>query len=208
MAGYVGAGAGCSSAVFEVAGTGVAVVTAGAGGTALAAVEGTAAAAAVVVCTCCGTPLSRYSTSATPQGPHRAELKIETLNLQPNPNSSLFHRTCVRIRQFAVSSWLLLLWLWLLLLLLRRCSSNNSGLLLLLGGVERGVLVVPRKYKVAHCTAARCTGCTSLCRRHTPPCTWRTRPGPGWSGPRGTGASVGSKHHPFNHNNNEQCHNK
>ena len=104
MAGYVGAGAGCSSAVCEVAGTGVAVVTAGAGGTALAAVEGTAAAAAVVVCTCCGTPLSRYSTSATPQGPHRAELKIETLNLEPNPNSSLFHRTCVRIRQFAVSS--------------------------------------------------------------------------------------------------------
>ena len=105
MAGYVGAGAGCSSAVFEVAGTGVAVVTAGAGGTALAAVEGTAAAAAVVVCTCCGTPWSRYSTSATPRGPHRAELKIETfLNLEPNPNSSLFHRTCVRIRQFAVSS--------------------------------------------------------------------------------------------------------
>ena len=85
MAGYVGAGADCI-----VTGTGVAVVTAVAAGTALAAVEGTAAAAAVVVCTCCGTPLSRYSTSATPRGPHRAELKIETLNLQPNPNSSLF----------------------------------------------------------------------------------------------------------------------
>ena len=86
MADCVGAGADCI-----VTGTGVAVVTAGAAGTALAAVEGTAAAAAaVVVCTCCGTPLSRYSTSSTPQGPHRAELKLKTLNLQPNPNSSLF----------------------------------------------------------------------------------------------------------------------
>ena len=199
MAGYVGAGADCI-----VTDTGVAVVTAVAAGTALAAVEGTAAAAAVVVCTCCGTPLSRYSTSATPRGPHRAELKIETLNPgRPNrriwQNWSPCHRTCMRIRQFGVSSWLLLLWLWLLLLL-RCCGSTNSGLLLLLGGVERGVLVVPRKYKVAHCTAARCTGCTSLCRHHTPPCTWRTRPGPGWSGPRGTGASAGSKHQPFNHN--------
>ena len=73
MAGYVGAGADCI-----VTGTGVAVVTAVAAGTALAAVEGTAAAAAVVVCTCCGTPLSRYSTSSTPRDPHRAELKRET----------------------------------------------------------------------------------------------------------------------------------
>ena len=76
------AGADCSSAVCGVAGTGagfVTVVTAGAGGTALAAaaaavVEGTAA---EVVCTCCGTPWSRYSTSAMPRGPHRAELKID-----------------------------------------------------------------------------------------------------------------------------------
>ena len=72
------AGADCSSAVCGVAGTGAGFVTAGAGGTALAAaaavVEGTAA---EVVCTCCGTPWSRYSTSAMPRGPHRAELKID-----------------------------------------------------------------------------------------------------------------------------------
>ena len=75
------AGADCSSAVCGVAGTGAGFVTAGAGGTALAAaaVEGTAAA---VVCTCCGTPWSRYSTSAMPRGPHRAELKIDLFPIQ------------------------------------------------------------------------------------------------------------------------------
>ena len=74
------AGADCSSAVCEVAGTGVGFVTAGAGGTALAAAADVEGTAAVVVCTCCGTPWSRYSTSAMPRGPHRAELKIKTLN--------------------------------------------------------------------------------------------------------------------------------
>ena len=82
-AGCGGAGADCSSAVCGVAGTGAGFVTAGpgAGGTALAAaadVEGTAAA---VVCTCCGTPWSRYSTSAMQRGPHRAELTISISSL-------------------------------------------------------------------------------------------------------------------------------